>query len=251
MTPNQYQQFALKTEKTPEFKFKGAMVEVFHGAVGAAINVGTLQDIIKKHVIYGKPFNAEHFGNVASAVTEAVYDLPNLEDPNLGDGREIALDMTTSRVVHGMVGVVTEAGELQDMVYRSIVNSTPLDRLNLKEELGDILWYVALVADAGGFTLEEVMKRNIEKLKARYGDKFTEEAALNRDLTKEKSALNGTYYIDVGSVDPSELVEFAKTLKKHLGPDPIDVTRTIDERRIRVEHPSDKIDRLLTELIDV
>ena len=40
-----------------------------------------------------------------------------------------------------------------------------------------------------GFTFEEIMEKNIEKLKARYGDKFTEKSALNRDLEQERKTL--------------------------------------------------------------
>ena len=38
---------------------------------------------------------------------------------------------------------------------------------NMKKELGDVLWHVALIANDNGFTLAEVAEANIEKLASR------------------------------------------------------------------------------------
>ena len=38
------------------------------------------------------------------------------------------------------------------------------------------------------------MERNIEKLKARYPQKFTEENAIVRDLTKEREILENEWF---------------------------------------------------------
>jgi len=48
------------------------------------------------------------------------------------------------------------------------------------EELGDVLWYVALMADLLNVSLEHVMQTNIEKLERRYPDGFSNEASVNR-----------------------------------------------------------------------
>ena len=64
-----------------------------------------------------------------------------------------------------------------------------LDVTNIKEELGDLLFYVARFMELYGWTFEEVMQLNTDKLKARYPDKFTQDAAENRDLVKEREIL--------------------------------------------------------------
>ena len=38
---------------------------------------------------------------------------------------------------------------------------------NMKKELGDVLWHLALIANDNGFTLAEVAEANIEKLASR------------------------------------------------------------------------------------
>lgn len=98
-------------------------------------------------------------------------------------------DQQLSRIVHGAVGAATEVGELQDMLKKHLIYNKPIDLVNVMEEIGDVLWYCALTLDAAGFTMSQAMDANIAKLKKRFGDKFTEEAANNRDLSAERSVL--------------------------------------------------------------
>lgn len=93
------------------------------------------------------------------------------------------------RILHAVMGMVTEAGELMDAVKKALIYGKPLDFTNLKEENGDSFWYQALLARAAGFTWEECKERNIDKLRARYPEKFTEDRALNRDLAIERRML--------------------------------------------------------------
>jgi len=95
------------------------------------------------------------------------------------------------RLEHAIDGVVSEAGELVDAMKKAKYYGKELDLTNLKEEGGDILWYLALMFDELGTTFEEEMQRNNSKLRARFPDKFTRHSALNRDLEKERSILEG------------------------------------------------------------
>lgn len=95
----------------------------------------------------------------------------------------------TEDLLHASLGLGTESGEFQDNIKRFFFYGKPLDNVNLIEELGDVLWYVALAASALGVTLEEVMQKNVDKLSARYPEKFTAEKAINRDVEKEREVL--------------------------------------------------------------
>jgi len=95
----------------------------------------------------------------------------------------------TVRLLHSMIGLCTESGEIQDMMKKHIFYGKDIDKVNLKEELGDLMWYIAIACDEIDISLEEVMQTNVDKLRARYGEKFTEEAALNRNLLKEREIL--------------------------------------------------------------
>jgi NTP pyrophosphatase (non-canonical NTP hydrolase) len=55
-----------------------------------------------------------------------------------------------------------------------------LDREKLRKELGDVLWYMAMLLDGVDMTFEEVMEANIAKLKARYPEKFSTRDSVRR-----------------------------------------------------------------------
>lgn len=96
---------------------------------------------------------------------------------------------TNARALHAVIGLCTETGELQDQFKRHIFYKKDFDPVNLKEEIGDIFWYLALLCDAAGFTFEECQEKVVAKLKTRYPDKYTNAAAAYRDLVKERSTL--------------------------------------------------------------
>ncbi len=67
-----------------------------------------------------------------------------------------------------MLGIAGEAGEVVEkwkkiVAYRNGI-ITNEDQEDLKKELNDVLWYVAVIAHELGIPLEEVVARNIKKL---------------------------------------------------------------------------------------
>jgi NTP pyrophosphatase (non-canonical NTP hydrolase) len=111
------------------------------------------------------------------------------EARDLGPVKERLQDTRNVRLLHAAMGLSTEAAEFTDMMKKAIFYGKPVDEVNLKEEVADLCWYCAIALDALGSSFEEVMATNIAKLKARYGDKFTEAAAIERDLDKEREIL--------------------------------------------------------------
>lgn len=95
----------------------------------------------------------------------------------------------TKRLLHAGIGMATEAGEFLDALKKHIFYGKELDRVNLKEEMGDLFWYLAIACDELDVEFEPLMERNIAKLKARYGEKFSETKAEKRDLATEREIL--------------------------------------------------------------
>jgi NTP pyrophosphatase (non-canonical NTP hydrolase) len=85
------------------------------------------------------------------------------------------------RLINGALGLCGEAGEVADLVKKAQFQGHPLETHKVAEELGDVLWYAALVCDALGMTMSEVMEANIDKLRRRYPDGFSREESVNRD----------------------------------------------------------------------
>lgn len=97
--------------------------------------------------------------------------------------QDLAIEQRASRnvgLIHALLGMCSESGEFADSLKKHIIYNQPLDFLNLKEEVGDKLWYLSLACTYLRITLEEVMQSNIDKLKLRYPEKFTEEHATKR-----------------------------------------------------------------------
>lgn len=83
-------------------------------------------------------------------------------------------------LLHAQTGMTTELGEFASEVKRAAFYDRPIDdRMlsHMREELGDILWYVALAATATGTSLGEIAKNNIDKLRLRFPEKFSTIAA--------------------------------------------------------------------------
>jgi NTP pyrophosphatase (non-canonical NTP hydrolase) len=79
------------------------------------------------------------------------------------------------------MGLNGEAGECIDIFKKYFYQGHELDKEKLIDELGDVLWYIAETCTGIGVTMEEVAKRNIEKLRKRYPDGFEVERSVNRD----------------------------------------------------------------------
>ena len=83
-------------------------------------------------------------------------------------------------LINGVMGLCGEAGEAIDIVKKHLAQGHELDREKLIKELGDVAWYLAETATALDIDLEEVLTRNIEKLKKRYPEGFKTENSVNR-----------------------------------------------------------------------
>ena len=95
------------------------------------------------------------------------------------------------RTLHMSMGVCTEGGELLDAVKKMLFYGKKLDRTNVIEEMGDVLWYLAGLCRLLDVSFEEVMAINDAKLELRYGPAFTTDKAINRDLVAERALLQG------------------------------------------------------------
>ena len=97
----------------------------------------------------------------------------------------------TLDLLHCAIGASTETGELLDAFKKHIYYKKELDIVNIGEEIADIQWYLVNLCRLLDLDMEKLLDTNIAKLRARYGEKFSEEKALNRDLNTERNILEG------------------------------------------------------------
>jgi len=79
------------------------------------------------------------------------------------------------------LGLCGEAGEVAEHIKKWFYHGHVNNKDELKKELGDVLWYLAVMADAIGLTLEDVAEHNLAKLANRYPEGFSEERSKNRE----------------------------------------------------------------------
>jgi NTP pyrophosphatase (non-canonical NTP hydrolase) len=101
------------------------------------------------------------------------------------------IDAPMLRLMHVAMGLVTEAGEFIDALKAHIFYGKTLDRVNLIEELGDVSWYQRIGCAALEIEFREMLLRNVQKLQARFPEKFSEACATDRDLASERKVLEG------------------------------------------------------------
>lgn len=105
--------------------------------------------------------------------------------------QKVSLEPEPALLLHGAIGLASEAGELLDNVKAHLFYGRDLDKTNVLEECGDALWFISACLTACGYTIDQAMAMNVAKLAARYPEGFTEDRAKQRDLGLERKILEG------------------------------------------------------------
>ena len=80
------------------------------------------------------------------------------------------------------LGFVSESAEVADEIKKVVFHGHELDKDEIEKEIGDTLWYMAMLAETLGTNLETIAKKNVKKLELRYENGFSEEASRNRKI---------------------------------------------------------------------
>lgn len=78
------------------------------------------------------------------------------------------------------LGLVGEAGEVGEVIKKQVGHGHEPDKARVADELGDVLWYAAVLAYHYGIRLADVAEANVAKLVARYPAGFAVERSVNR-----------------------------------------------------------------------
>lgn len=98
-----------------------------------------------------------------------------------GDTIRDEMTGTNAHLIHMIMGVSGEVGELLDAIKKAVVYQKPLDMENVIEELGDIEFYMEGLRQGLGIEREETLIANVKKLGVRYaGFKYSDTAAQTR-----------------------------------------------------------------------
>lgn len=139
-------------------------------------------DRIKKRAFYGKD------------ISEADIRLCAMQPYLFIKNDKISWNEQEEFVLHGVLGIATEAGELVESVLETVKEKlngyeSEFDLVNLIEEGGDVFWYLNALAIGANSNFKEMQDINIQKLRKRYPEKFTCDKAINRDAGAERALM--------------------------------------------------------------
>lgn len=194
MDLQEFQKLALRTEsEVKDIKInREGLANLLHIVVG----VTELLDGVKKAVFYNKTTKLDeqsklHIRNImraTKALSTQTETGPSASAALQAVGNP--LDNVNPRVFHGLIGIVTEAGELAAALLKAVEDPAyQIDAVNVQEEMSDIAWYEAILHDAMSLDWEQGHVNVIEKLRIRYPDKYSDYHADNRNLDAERAAL--------------------------------------------------------------
>lgn len=185
-----FTELALRTESRPESLQNLSKQETLE-LLGVMIAAGAAIDTAKRAIFYGKPLDKEKICSELSMLSVKAIGLSTLIE-----GGDAAIQGEENhapnlRLLHATLGIFGEAGELAEALEKQMLTGE-LDMVNVSEELGDADWYKQIGHDETGVSEADVRAKIIAKLQKRYPEKFTSEAAHNRDLAAERTALENT-----------------------------------------------------------
>lgn len=194
MDNQEFKKEALRTEPTVEQYYQACERLRNHG-IGVAL-IRTLHiikqqlenlDDLKKYLFYGKDTTyVNNFLSISLPILER--DFPSIAKDNSERGKYLGSSLGRTRVLHGVIGMATECGELIEALLKT-VDGKLIDKINVMEEIGDSNWYQALLSDVLCFDVDDANSRVIAKLRERFPEKFTNHDAVNRDLIEERRVL--------------------------------------------------------------
>lgn len=180
LTWNEYCQGANRTLSDnffgDEFDFDVALA-----LIDEFIWVGEYLDKLKKALFYGKDIQDSY-----KQTRDTFYDTV----PEDESGHNWPSNVQPV-AIHSILGIATESVELVQNLRQALVNNTELDYVNVIEEFGDIFWYMHIPFIYGVINpdINPVLRKNLLKLYKRFGDKFEQDNAINRDLEAERKIL--------------------------------------------------------------
>jgi hypothetical protein len=170
---------------------------MIHAIMGLCTEAAELVDVMKKQHAYGKPVDLVNF---REEIGDALWYVPLI---CRAFGWRLAGLVGTNDMEEFSTAWApfNRHADLKSLAFELMKESASLIgletmRLGSMEEnyqlrVRDIVCVLSELAHAADSTLEACATVNIQKLQARYPEKFTSDAALNRDLVKERAVLEG------------------------------------------------------------
>lgn len=199
MNPTEYEKNVLITESNDFSAIKGRiddrMIRLLHAGLGLSSELAELTDA------YASPKNvnidwvniAEESADLlwycAVAINALGFNHDEVSSLESEASEPLVQKHSTLCLKAALLAAVCATGEYNDLLKKHLFYGRELNVEKMKRVLQALCLAVSGLCFISGTTIGEARQTNINKLKARYGEKFTEAAALNRDLETERKIL--------------------------------------------------------------
>lgn len=80
-------------------------------------------------------------------------------------------DSNETAIITWGLGITGEAGDVASCIKKTFMHDND-QRAGIRENLGDTMWYIAMICNSFGWNMDEIMEENVKKLKTRYPNGF-------------------------------------------------------------------------------
>jgi hypothetical protein len=191
MNPKEYEKNVLITESCDFDAIRNRcddkMIRLLHAGLGLSSELAELELALNKPAIdwvnvYEEASDLMWYSAVASNTLGLDFeDVCSLEEKEFKD----------HLVKDAVISTVWATGEFNDLIKKHLFYGREFNFDKATKLLKQLCMAISGICVCAGKTPDEVREVNIAKLKSRYGQKFTEAAALNRDLETERKILEG------------------------------------------------------------
>lgn len=180
MNLKEYKELAEKTLST-QFHSDPQMEKVLHAALGLATEI---EELLVNYSDKMDPTNVlEEVGDLTWYLSIFYREYPEIENIVINHTMEVK---TQQGLIMNMLKSILQ---IQDLIKKKLYYNKPINQDSMNNLVALLDVDIRMYLDVYGLKIEDVWDKNIAKLKARYGDKFTSERAINRDLETEKAIL--------------------------------------------------------------
>lgn len=164
-------------------------LQIKHAQIGMVTEIGEFADMIKRHVIYGKPLDAV---NAKEEIGDYCWYLNLFCDQLYIHPRAVTEFFSTSIEKNGMVdqSLLDVTLALASLTGTYVIGEEERGISNMRLVQHTCILLLALCLETGN-TIGDCLDANINKLAVRYDDTYSDYRALHRDLFAEQASLNG------------------------------------------------------------
>lgn len=170
-------------------------IRLLHGAIGLASELAEIREMARDNDYVDKVNLLEEMGDLFWYMGIIVDELGI--DPNqIFRTKQVKAvlwqfpDLAASNELSTIIDTLTICiGYMIDIFKKSLMYGKEIDVETVEGILQEMGIDIEDALNAHGYTSNDARQINIDKLRARYGEKFTEAAALNRDLETERKIL--------------------------------------------------------------